>query len=371
MFKFKIFVFLITLGFIAYSLNSLVVEAAGGSPPPNPTIYSGTITVGGQTPPDSKFVLEGVRRKCLERCITARVGSFVSDGGIVENGSYVVTFGPPDATLVNSPITFHYDGLVKADEEDIFYISATIKVTPNYNLTFPTLPTPTPTPTPIPAVLEPNPESSAPPIPVVVTATPVMSNQNTLLSPESGGIPLVSETNLYLSISGEIVYSAAGYSNTSLELIAKVGSYFTNPVPLMEYAKEEGTAFAVFDSLVIEPSSAKFIGRAIDFYIRTSDGVSTEVKVVGKPLVFGETLSDIDIELEAGDAEMNASNLPSTSVMPEDKANDLAKATEDTESGGTCSRVDNLSFVSGSGDMLMMVAPIFLLVAYTGWRRRR
>ena len=176
---------------------------------------------------------------------------------------------------------------------------------------------------------------------------------------------------MYLSISGEIVYSAAGYSNTSLELIAKVGSYFTNPVPLMEYAKEEGTAFAVFDSLVIEPSSAKFIGRAIDFYIRTSDGVSTEVKVVGKPLVFGETLSDIDIELEAGDAEMNASNLPSTSVMPEDKANDLAKATEDTESGGTCSRVDNLSFVSGSGDMLMMVAPIFLLVAYTGWRRRR
>ena len=369
MFKFKIFVFLITLAFIAYSLNSLDVEAAGGSPPPNPTIYSGTITVGGQTPADSKFVLEGVRRRCLERCITARMGSFVSDGGIVENGSYVVTFGPPDITLVNSAITFHYDGLVKADEEDIFYNSATIKITPNYNLTFPSLPIPTPTP--VPTVLEPLPNT--PSNPVVVTAIPVLSNQNILLAPASG-IPTVSENNLYLSISGEIAYDASAYSNIGLELIAKVGSYFTSPVPLMEYTKESNTAYAVFDSLVIEPASAKFIGKEIDFYIRTSDGVSTEVNVVGKPLVFGETLSDIDIELEVGDAEMNSSNLPSTSVLPEDK-NDSSVANNEVAGNfaesGTCSRVENLSFVSGSGDMLMMVAPIFLLVAYTGWRRRK
>ena len=84
MFEFKRIAFLITFLFIAYSLNGIPLEATGGAPPPNPTIYTGSITVGGQVPSDSTVVLEGVRRRCIERCVTAKLGTFTSDAGIVE-----------------------------------------------------------------------------------------------------------------------------------------------------------------------------------------------------------------------------------------------------------------------------------------------
>ena len=97
-------------------------------------------------PSDSTVVLEGVRRRCIERCVTAKLGTFTSDAGIVENGIYVVTFGPPDATMVNSQITFHYEGLVKADLEDTFILRPTIRTESNWNLNFPAMPAVTPTP---------------------------------------------------------------------------------------------------------------------------------------------------------------------------------------------------------------------------------
>ncbi|MBI15599.1 MAG: hypothetical protein CL782_05050 [Chloroflexi bacterium] len=370
MFEFKKIAFLITFLFIAYSLNGIPLEATGGAPPPNPTIYTGSITVGGQVPSDSTVVLEGVRRRCIERCVTAKLGTFTSDAGIVENGIYVVTFGPPDATMVNSQITFHYEGLVKADLEDTFILRPTIRTESNWNLNFPAMPAVTPTP-----VTQVSEESAGTPAtnenPLIVPLAPVIVDNNT----EGSGIPVVSENNLYLSISGEIAYDSESYSDVSLALVAKVGSYFTDPVPIMEYTKEAGTSFAVFDSLIIEPSSSKFIGKSIDFYIRTSDGSSAEVKVVGQPLVFGETVSDIDIELEATDLKTDPSNPPSTSLLPEDKM-DSAESTDsnissDNSEAGTCSRVESVTLLQGSGDMAMMLAPILLLVGYAGWKRRK
>ena len=366
MIGFKRIAFLITLGIIAYSLNSISVEAAGGAPPPNPTIYTGTITVGGQTPADSEFVLEGVRKRCLEGCITAKVGSFVSDGGIIENGSYVLTFGPPDASFVNSVITFHYEGVVKADQEDLFLISPSIRTVPSYNLTFPALPAPTPTAIPVIT-----PSETAPQEDIVEVQNPVVILPTNPVVATDSSIPVVSANNLYLSISGEIAYTSSDYENVSLELLAKVGSHFSDPVPIMEYAKEKGTTFAVFDSLILEPSSSKFIGKSIDFYIRVSDGSSEEVKIVGNPLVFGETLSDIDIELEAE----GSNNPPSTSLLPEDKQDssdsDNAAQNLGADSSGTCGRVESVSLLQGSGDMAMMLAPILFLVGYTGWRKRK
>ena len=84
------------------------------------------------------------------------MGTFTSDAGIVENGIYVVTFGPPDATMVNSQITFHYEGLVKADLEDTFLLRPTIRTESNWNLNFPAMPAVTPTPAaPVPVVTDP------------------------------------------------------------------------------------------------------------------------------------------------------------------------------------------------------------------------
>tara|TARA_Y100000996_G_scaffold411393_1_gene395458 strand:- start:764 stop:1855 length:1092 start_codon:yes stop_codon:yes gene_type:complete len=363
MIGFKRIAFLIALAIVAYSLNSLNVEAAG-APPPNPTIYTGSITVGGQTPPDSEFVLEGVRKRCLEGCITARIGSFVSDGGIVENGSYVLTVGPPDATLVNSAITFHYDAIVKADQEDLFLIYPTIRTVSSYNLTFPALPAATPTPLPVLA-----PSETAPQEDTVEDQNPVVILPANPVVATDSSIPVVSANNLYLSISGEIAITSSDYADGSIELLAKVGSYFSDPVTIMGYAKEKGTTFAVFNSLILEPSSSKFIGRSIDFYIRFSDGSSKEVKIVGNPLVFGETLSDIEIELEAE----GSNNPPSTSLLPEDKqdSSDSDNALVAEDSSGTCGRVESVSLLQGSGDMMMMLAPILFLVGYTGWRKRK
>jgi len=372
---FKFLGFSIILFFIAYSLNVSTLEAAGGSPPPNPTIYTGTISVGGEVPADSKSVLEGVRRRCLERCVTAKVGSFTSDAGIVENGIYVLTFGPPDSTFVNSPVTFHFDGLVKADQETVFMISGTIKTESNYSLTFPDLPTPTPTP--IPALtLAPSPAIDLTPIePLVVTATPLPLASLQIEKPSESNIPFVSIDNLHLSISGEVAYNVSDYEG-DLEIVAKIGSYFSPAVSVTQYSQDGEIGFAVFDSLEIDPGSAKFIGKSIVFYFRDGDGVSTKMHLAkDTSLIFGETLSEIDIELEVGDASL-FNNPTATGPLPADVIigsgeQSIEDASEASGSGSTCGRVETLSFVEGSPDMLMMIAPIFLLVAYTGWRKRK
>ena len=368
---FKFLGFSITLFFIAYSLNVSTLEAEGG-PPPNPTIYTGTISVGGEVPADSKFVLEGVRRRCLERCVTAKVGSFTSDAAIVENGIYVLTFGPPDNTFVNSPVTFHFDGLVKADQETIFMISGTIKTESNYSLTFPDLPTPTPIP-----ALTLAPSIDLTPIePVVVTATPLPLASLQIEKLSEGNIPFVSIDNLHLSISGEVAYNVSDYQD-DLEIVAKIGSYFSPAVSVTQYEQDGEIGFAVFDSLEINPGSAKFIGKSIVFYFRDGEGVSTKMHLAkNTSLIFGETLSEIDIELEVGDASL-FNNPTATGPLPTDVIIGSAESSiEDPSielpgSGSTCGRVETLSFVEGSPDMLMMIAPIFLLVAYTGWRKRK
>mgnify|MGYP001473855982 FL=1 len=137
-----VFVVLISVGRTA--------EATGGAPPPNPSLYSGSVSVGGGVPGDSVVKREGVRNRCVSGCITVKIGDFVSDGGIVLNGNYTVTVGPPNSTYVGQDVVFYYDGLVVASQMDRFVISPSFRILGGFNLTFPALPTPTPLPTATP-----------------------------------------------------------------------------------------------------------------------------------------------------------------------------------------------------------------------------
>ena len=123
-----VFVVLISVGRIA--------EATGGAPPPNPSLYSGAVSVGGSVPGDSVVKREGVRNRCVSGCITVKIGDFVSDGGIVLNGNYTVTVGPPNSTYVGQDVVFYYDDLVVASQMDRFVISPSFRILGGFDLTF-------------------------------------------------------------------------------------------------------------------------------------------------------------------------------------------------------------------------------------------
>ena len=145
-------------------LVSTFIEAS--SPPPMPTIYSGSITVGGVAPVDSEVRTIGVRNECVSNCVTVKMGDFVSDGGIVRGGAYSVTVGPPNSSYVSNEVLFYYDDVVVADQTDRFMISASFRLVSGFNLTFAHLPTPTPVPSATPtatAVPTPSPVPTATP----------------------------------------------------------------------------------------------------------------------------------------------------------------------------------------------------------------
>jgi len=133
--------------FVSFSLAPAFIEASPPLMPPMPTLYSGSITVGGATPPDSVTRIKGVVNQCLNNCVTVKMSDYVSVPGIIKGGFYTVAVGPPDSSYVSSEVTFYYDDLVVADQTDRFMISASIRIIPDFHLTFPDLPTPTPVPT--------------------------------------------------------------------------------------------------------------------------------------------------------------------------------------------------------------------------------
>ena len=88
-------------------------------------------------------------------------------------------------------------------------------------------------------------------------------------------------------------------------------------------------------------------------------------------IIFGETLtSDIEIALGFYEWELfwDTADLSDSLEISETDTDTLASVDSEAE-GGTCSRVESVSLLQGSGDMAMMLAPILLLVGYAGWRR--
>ena len=223
--------------FISLPLTSSVIE--GSSPPPMPTVYSGSIILGGVMPPDSVVRRVGVRNECVENCVTVKMRDFVSDGGIVNGGFYTVTVGPPDSSYVSSEVTFYYDDLVVADQKDRFMISATFRMMPNFHLTFPDLPTLTPVPTAT---------GTATPIP---TPSPVPT-ATAEASPTPASLPamIFSGTVSYLGGGGDVFGDK--------ELLGRVGSYISGPVSV-DHISGAGD-LGIFDGLVINASNRKFLG---------------------------------------------------------------------------------------------------------------
>ncbi|GIS64134.1 MAG: hypothetical protein CM1200mP3_03820 [Chloroflexota bacterium] len=220
-------------------------RAFAAGPPPNPTVYSGKVTVGGVTPSDSVTSMQiycddnrvssrlcekgdlgkwvdsevGNRQVCHTNCIYGKVGAYISDGGIIKNGNYVLTVGPPDAGFAGMAVTFYFNDIVIAEQGETFNIQSSMNLKSGYTLTFPDLPTPTPTPTNTP------------------TPTPV--------------IPKV-------AIYSGLIFSAGGNIPDGATLVARIGNYTSEGIGL------KGSSYT---NLIVDPQDPSAVGEKIQFYL--------------------------------------------------------------------------------------------------------
>jgi len=385
--------------FVSLWLTSSVIE--GSSPPPMPTVYSGSVILGGVIPPDSVVRRVGVRNECVENCVTVKMRDFVSDGGIVKGGFYTVTVGPPDSSYVSSDVTFYYDDLVVADQTDRFMISATFRMVPNFHLTFPDLPTPTPVPTAT---------ATATPIP---TPSPVPT-ATAEASPTPASLPA-------MIFSGTISYVGGGGDVFSdKELLGRVGSYISEPVSV-DHISGVGN-LGIFDSLMLNPISRKFLGKEIHFDF---GGLAATEK---SPIYFVEGGGEFEIELEVKDdtstevpptatkVPPTATSIPPTATKVPPRATSVpstatakpaaaptkpATVTVPTpvptvpvptiaplvptevvvvspeaipqveDEGGGCNNPSPVSKLTGAANAIMLFGPLLFVGGYRGWRRRK
>ena len=393
--------------------------AAG--PPPNPTVYSGKVTVGGMTPADSVTSMQiycddnrvssrlcekgdlgkwvdsevGNRQVCHSNCIYGKVGTYTSDGGIIKNGNYVLTVGPPDAGFAGMAVKFYFNDIVMAEQGETFNIQSSMNLRSGYTLTFPDLPTPTPTPT--------------------NTPTPT---------------PVIPKVGIY---SGRI-FSAGGNIPEGATLVARIGSYTSEGIQL------NGD---IFKNLIVDPQDPDAVGQEIQFFLA---GVLSRTQTKFKS---GDMVSELDLVF-VGLPEATATAVPPTVVPPtvvpptavpptvvppttipptvvpptavpptvvpptavpptvvpptavpptvvvpptavplanlstptptprvvhyeESRHAREASEKEQVESsgGGGCNKVGEVTKLNGAANALMMIAPLLMVAGYRGWRRRQ
>ena len=185
---------------------------------PLPTIYSGTVTVAGETAPDGIIIF-------------AMLGDYISPSVTVTNGRYVgLTIGPPNVSFAGQVVTFHIE-TVQADETAKFIAYSLPVVVSSFNLSFPNLPIPTPTVTPTP------------------TQTPIVAAP--------------------ASYSG-LVFVSGGEIPGNAQLLARIGSdYESHPVLVNPNTGEYG--------LFIDPLDINLVGRTVEFFI---NGVKARTTVI-------------------------------------------------------------------------------------------
>ena len=190
----------------------------GQSPPPLPSIYSGTVTVAGETAPDGIIIF-------------AMLGDYISPSVTVANGRYVgLTVGPPNVSFAGQLVTFHIE-TVQADETAKFIAYSLPVVLSSFNLSFPNLPIPTPTVTPTP------------------TQTPIVAAP--------------------ASYSG-MVFVPGGAIPGIAQIVARIGSdYESHPVLVDSNTGEYG--------LFVDPLDINLIGRTVEFFI---NGVKARTTVI-------------------------------------------------------------------------------------------
>ena len=187
--------------------------AAAQSPPPAPTVYSGTATAGGAPVPDGYQIVARV---------VANVGTYQSDPVTVRGGRYgALAVSPPGVEFSGRTITFHL-GDVQAMETGAYRSAGRPEIKTGFNLTFPSVPEPTPTPTPVP------------PTP---TVKPVQA------------LPGV--------FSGTIVV-AGGTVPAEAVLVARIGSYESLPASI------QGESYR---NLVVDPGDTSALGQAVEFFL--------------------------------------------------------------------------------------------------------
>ena len=135
-----------TLAFLGFSLVMTPVFASG--PPPNPTVYSGSVKVDGDLPEDSVFEVVNSMNKCIKRCVFAKVGSYTSMASIIRDGKYALVVGPSNTTFNGGKITFHYNdkrvsaeldnNTLMAAEFDEFSATDSFQLKTAFGLTFST-----------------------------------------------------------------------------------------------------------------------------------------------------------------------------------------------------------------------------------------
>ena len=187
--------------------------AAAQSPPPAPTVYSGTATAGGGPVPDGYRIVARV---------VANVGTYQSAPVTVRGGRYgSLEVSPPGVAFSGRPVTFHL-GDVQAMETGTYRSTGRPEIKTGFNLTFPSVPEPTPTP---------------PPVPPTPTVKPVQA------------LPGV--------FSGTIVV-AGGTVPAEAVLVAKIGSYESLPASI------QGESYR---NLVVDPGDTSALGQSVEFFL--------------------------------------------------------------------------------------------------------
>ena len=187
--------------------------AAAQSPPPAPTVYSGTATAGGGPVPDGYRIVARV---------VANVGTYESAPVTVRGGRYgSLEVSPPGVAFSGRPVTFHL-GDVQAMETGTYRSTGRPEIKTGFNLTFPSVPEPTPTP---------------PPVPPTPTVKPVQA------------LPGV--------FSGTIVV-AGGTVPAEAVLVARIGSYESLPASI------QGESYR---NLVVDPGDTSALGQPVEFFL--------------------------------------------------------------------------------------------------------
>ncbi len=300
--------------------------------PPLPVIYEGSATAAGAPVPDGLL-------------IRARVEDCESEPVVVEDGRYRnLVLGPPSTTYGGKTITFHLDG-VQADQTDTYLVKSFPTLKESFNLIFPMVPEPTPTPTPTP------------------TETPVPTP-----------IPEVAQPAVY---SGSVII-AGGTVPVGAVLVARVGSYTSFPAFI---------AGDAYRNLVVDPLDISLVGGTVEFLLNgvvsgTTDTYESGARegefdlffvglVTPTPTPAPPTVTPTPTPTPTPTATPTSTPTPTaTSVPPTPMVVLPTSIPVAEEGGGGCLPFGDTPLATGTGNLLLLVAPLLLIASYRRWRPR-
>lgn len=359
----KIFIFAVVIISAFAGTFGEYREASAAGMPPLPIIYIGNVTVAGLPAPEGALVV-------------GKIGDYTSNPVAVTDGRIVgLTVGPPDTSYFRQTITFMLNDAVVAEETDVFETYGLPVTRRGFNLTFPAIPTPTPEPTSTPL-------PTATPLPS--TATPVPTSTPIVVGP--------------VVYNGVVVVSGGTVPDNST-LTARIGGYESRPVPVTG---------GEFISLIVDVNDPLMTNKEVTFYLNGFLSRTTAVYKVGdtirnvdlifmdlpeavaidagKPPAAPPTAVPTEIPTQQAAVAVATAAPVATAIVAAPIAAPIETATPivvvitatpgavesmapEPESGGGCMAVSEIDPLTGSANVLAMVGPLLLLVAYRGFRK--